>query len=104
MLRPDDPRSAAHAAVIESVHGAMRHVTPVAPTPAGWIEAAKRAGAPARTQSLGRTERRRNLVDALIFVTAAERDARLINRNHRDLTTCPGARRRCAWCSATAAP
>ena len=84
LLRPDDPRSAANAAVIESVLDAIHPLTVVAPTPAGWIEAAKLAGALARTQSLGRTERRRMLVDALIFVTAAECAATLISRNLHD--------------------
>ncbi len=84
LLRPDDPRSAANAAVIESVLEAIHPLTIVAPTPAGWIEAAKLAGALARTQSLGRTERRRMLVDALIFVSAAECGATLISRNLHD--------------------
>jgi hypothetical protein len=56
----------------------------IVPSYDAWLEAAVLAGILARTQGIPRTDRRKLLSDALLFLMAAESRSIMISRNSRD--------------------
>lgn len=101
LLNPADPRTATAIVAIQAHLDHMILDKTVAPSPSAWTEAAVLAGILARTQGLAvprrrltadqeccqRGRRRELLLDALIYLTAVERDMLLISANirHMDL-------------------
>jgi predicted nucleic acid-binding protein len=83
-LDPADPRTARN---LEPIVEALQRVPPqmiLAPSDEAWIEASILAGILSRTQRIPKVDRRRLLIDALLFMTAAETGAILISRNAND--------------------
>jgi hypothetical protein len=101
LLDPADPRTTATIGAIQSHLDHMSNDKTVVPSPSAWTEAAVLAGILARTQGFAASKRtltpdqvccnqgrrRELLLDAMIYLTAVERDMLLISANirHMDL-------------------
>jgi hypothetical protein len=99
LLDPTDPRTAATIGAIQGHLDQMAQDKIVAPSASAWTGAAVLAGIIARTQGLATPKgtltpdqtcrqqgrRRELLLDALIYLTAVERDMLLISANARHM-------------------
>jgi predicted nucleic acid-binding protein len=85
MLDPGHPGTARVTHVLLETIERIEPSRIAAPSNEAWLEASLLAGLLARTQGLGKEQRRKLLNDALVFLSAAESGAVLVSRNVKDV-------------------
>jgi len=83
-----DPLDARTSPNLKPILEVLERISPqrtIVPSYDVWLEASVLAGILARTQGIPKTDRRKFLSDALLFLMAAGSRAVLISRNSRDL-------------------
>ena len=82
-----DPKDARTPAALQPVRDALGRISPfqtLTPAASLWVEAAVLAGILARTRGIPRTDRRKLLNDALLFLLTEDAGTVLLTRNVRD--------------------